>query len=158
MVWVAAVGVGLLLLFMFPKQMGIVAGVAALAAAAIVTLMYLEHQRGLEEQRRREEGIELSAFYDTILCPPEHPIVITIRNNYTETLQALTFKLGGYRPDYSSPVYFDQSYSSDRILAPGESHSWCWAVPTLQYGAQEAPPADLQWRATYSYATFGAPP
>jgi hypothetical protein len=158
MVWVVGIGFGLLLLFAFPKQMGAVILLLVLGVGGLFGYIYLENQRQTEERRKKEESISLSAAFDITGCSTEFPILVTIRNGYTETIQTLTFELGGFREGYSSPVYQGLSYRSDRIIAPGDAYTACWTLPSLHYGAQEAPPDSLNWRASYSYATFGSTP
>lgn len=158
MAWIVGIGVGLFLLFAFPRQMGVVILFLVLAAAGIAGWIYLHDQQQAEERRQREESITLSAAYGAGGCAGEFPILINIRNNYTQTIESLTFELGGYREGYSSPVYEGSSYTSDRIIAPGQTYTACWTQPPLDYGAQEVPPAGLTWRASYSYANFAETP
>lgn len=154
MVWVFGIGIGLLLLFTFPRQM--LALVLVLAAAA-GGLLWFEHRKG-EENRRRIASISLSASFDVGRCSTEFPILVGVRNGYTETLQSLTFSLVGYREGFSSPVYSARSVRSDRIIRPGETYDACWQVPQLDYGARPAPPETLRWRATPIYTAFGGGP
>lgn len=154
MAWVVGIGIGLLLLFAFPKQMGALILLIVMAGAGLFGFIYLQDQRRAEEYRKQEESITLSAAYGAGGCSAEYPILITIRNGYTQTLESLSFKLGGYHEGYSSPVYQGLSYTSDRIMAPGDTYTACWTKPSLRYGAQEVPPEGLTWRASYSYANF----
>jgi hypothetical protein len=158
MVWVFGIGIGLLLLFAFPKQMGAVILLILLAGVGLFGFLHLQDRQRAEEYRKREESIALSAAYGAGGCSAEYPILITIRNGYTQTIESLTFELGGYREGYSSPLYQGLSYKSDRIIAPGDTYAACWTQPSLYYGAQEVPPAGLTWRASYSYAAFGKTP
>lgn len=158
MAWIVGIGIALFLLFVFPKQMGIVILVVIGGAAALFGYLYLEDQRRAEEYRERKESITLEASYDLTKCSTEFPLLVEIRNGYTDTLQSLTFEINGYREGYSSPVYRGYSYKSDRIIAPGETYVACWTQPGLDYGARATPPQSLNWRATYSYASFGNEP
>lgn len=158
MAWVIGIGVGLFLLFVFPRQMGALILFLLLAAAGIGGWLYLHDQKLAEERRQKEEKITLSAAYDINRCSIEFPILITIRNGYTETIKNMTFELGGYRHGYSSPIYREPFYKSDRIIAPGETYTACWTKPPLDYGAQEISPEGLTWRASYSYASFEEKP
>ena len=158
MVWVVGIGIGLLLLFAFPKQMGAVILFLVLAGAGLFGFITLQEQQRAEEYRKKVESIGLSASFDMVRCSAEFPILIGIRNGYTETIQSLNFELGGYREGFSSPVYLGRSLQSDRIIRPGETYEVCWSVPSLDYGATAGPPQALNWRATYSYAAFGEGP
>lgn len=158
MAWIVGIGLALFLLFAFPKQMGIVILLVVVGAVGLFGYFYLEDQRRAEEYRERQESIVLAASFDVAKCSAEFPVLVEIRNGYTETVQSLTFELSGYREGYSSPVYRGLSYKSDRIIAPGETYVACWTQPDLDYGAQAAPPQSLTWRATYSYASFGNEP
>lgn len=158
MAWVVGIGIGLFLLVAFPKQMGAVILFLVLAGAGLFGFITLQEQQRAEERRKKEESIGLSASFDMVRCSAEFPILIGIRNGYTETIQSLNFELGGYREGFSSPVYIGRSQRSDRIIAPGETYEGCWSVPSLDYGAQAGPPQAMNWRASYSYATFGEGP
>ena len=138
--------------------MGILILLLVLGGAGLFGFLYLQDQHRAEEYRQKEESITFSAAFDVAGCSTEFPIFITIRNDYTETIQSLTFEVGGYREGYSSPVFQGLSYNSDRIMAPGDTYTACWTQPGLYYGAQEVQPASLTWRASYSYATFGTAP
>jgi hypothetical protein len=157
MVWVVGIGIGLLLLFAFPRQMGAVILFLVVGAGVLFGFIYNAEQQRAEEHRKKIESITISAAYDPG-CEAAFPILISIRNGYTQTIQTLTFELGGYREGYSSPVYRGLSYKSDRIITPGQTYTACWTQPGLDYGAQEAPAASLTWRASYSYATFSNGP
>ncbi len=139
MAWVFGIGIGLFLLFAFPKQMGVLILLLVVGAAGLFGFDYLQQQKRAEEYRKREESITLSAAYDMGRCSAEFPIFVEIRNGYTETIESLTFELGGYREGHSSTIYKGLSYTSDRILAPGETYTACWTQPSLDYGAQETP-------------------
>lgn len=158
MVWVVGIGLGLFLLFTFPKQMGALILLLVLAGAGLFGFITLQEQQRVKERRDREEAIILSAAYDVAQCSVEYPVLITIRNGYTQTINSLTFELAAYRDGFSSPIYQGISYESDRIIAPGDTYTSCWTQPPLYYGAQETPPEGLTWRASYSYANFADKP
>lgn len=155
MVWIVGIGLGLFLLFAFPKQMGAVILLLVLGAAGLFFAIQNAEQRRADEQRKKVEAIGLTATFDSTRCSAEFPILIGIRNGYTQTIQSLNFELAGYREGFSSPVYLGRSLRSDRIIRPGETYEACWSVPSLDYGATAGPPQAMNWRASYSYAAFG---
>lgn len=158
MAWVIGIGIGLVLLFAFPKQMGAVILLLVVGAAGLFGYLYIEEQRRDEEYRERQESVSISANFDAGRCSAEFPIIIKISNNNTETLLSLTFGFSGFREGHSSPVYEAIYVTSDRIIAPGQSYEACWAVPKLNYGAEATPPGTLMWKANPTSPTFGSPP
>jgi hypothetical protein len=158
MVWIVGIGLGLVLLFVFPKQMGALLLLLVFGGLGLFAFIYSADQRRADEDRRRRETIFLSAEFNVARCTAEFPILVTIRNGYTQTIRTLNFNLFGFREGFSTPVYRGSSYSSDRIIRPGGSYEACWSLPYLQSGAQNVQPAGLLWRASYSYATFGNGP
>lgn len=157
-VWIVGIGIGLLLLFSYPKQIGALILLVVLGAVGLFMAIQNAEQRRAEEHRKKVASIGLTATFDPVRCAAEFPILIGFRNGYTQTIQSLNFDLAGYREGFSSPVYVGRYLRSDRIIRPGETYEICWSVPSLEYGAQAEPPQDLNWRVTYSYAAFGEGP
>lgn len=155
MLWILGIGVGLALLFAFPKQMF---SLICLIAVGAGLLFYVEHQK-TETRKQRQASVVMSPTFDLGRCSSEFPILIAFKNGSSENLLSVNFELSGYQDGFSTPIYkTGPSYSSDRILAPGQSYEACWSVPSLTYGQRSMPPENLSWRATYSYASFGPPP
>ena len=154
MVWVIGVGLGLFLFFSFPEQMLALMLLIVIGVAIFFGFVYVADQRIAKERREKVKSISISASFDTARCSIETPILIQVQNGYTKTIQDLTFDLGGYREGHSSAVYFGSFLRSDRIILPGQSYESCWPVPALDHGARARPPHVLDWRASYSYATF----
>jgi hypothetical protein len=159
MTWVVGIGIGLFLLFRFPKPMMILLGVVSLGAAALFAIIVFLDKQSAWKRQEEERSILLVASFDPERCGMETPILIRFTNIGTKTLLSIDFQLSGYRKGFSSPVYGDGirgaiGYESDKILSSGESYESCWKVPKLDDGAQEVPPASVEWRATYSYGYF----
>jgi hypothetical protein len=159
MTWVVGIGIGLFLLFRFPKPMMILLGVVSLGAAALFAVIVFLDKQSVWKQQEEERSILLVASFDSERCGMETPILIRFTNIGTKTLLSMDFQLSGYRKGFSSPIYGYSldgviGYKSDKILSTGESYQSCWKVPKLHDGAQEVPPLSVEWRATYIRGYF----
>ena len=159
MTWVVGIGIGLFLLFKFPKPMTILLSVVILGASTFFGVsVYLEKQHDWKREEEKR-SILLLASFDSGRCGTEAPILIRFENIGTKTILSVSFELRGYRTGFSSPVYGRSivgalGYESDKILSTGESYESCWKVPPLDDAAREVPPFSVEWRATYSYGDF----
>lgn len=123
--WIFGIGIGLFLLFAFPRQFGALLGVCALIAGGIF-LYFWSDTKSAERQRKQ---IDISASFNVARCNQDYPILVIITNRSRKQVDRVTFSLYGYRPGHSEPVSRNYSLYSDRILAPGMAYSACW-----QYG------------------------
>jgi hypothetical protein len=128
MVWVVGIGLFVLALLAFPKQVGIfLLIVGALIGGAI---LYYQNQ---ESERVRElAAIRISVAYDLATCTSTHPIAMSISNGTRRTILELNINLSAKRPGYSDDVYTDYVRST-RILAPSTIYSACWQLDTSSY-------------------------
>tara|TARA_R100000935_G_scaffold25798_1_gene45628 strand:+ start:1602 stop:2069 length:468 start_codon:yes stop_codon:yes gene_type:complete len=154
-VWIFGVGIGLTLLFIFPKQMIILIFCVIVGLGIFwISVLYKDYKYA-----KKIESVVMLATFNDVRCTAEFPILINFINNNSETLLSINFNLGGYRDGYSAPNYNSAiSYTSDRILASGQNYEACWNIPALKFGQQAVPAESLSWKATYSHATFGNPP
>jgi hypothetical protein len=151
MVWVIGIGLALFLVFALPRQMLAVIGMLVMGVGGLFAwLEYTDYR-----QTRDRDSVVLVATFEPESCAPDYPIRVKISNTNTKTLLAVSFGLAGFLQDQRDPVYQGLAMASNRVIAPGESHEACWAVPRMN---EATAPALLSWKATVSYPTFGTPP
>ncbi|GAA4108628.1 hypothetical protein ACFFTN_01225 [Aminobacter aganoensis] len=148
MAWVAGIGLGLVLLFMFPKQVGLLA--LAIAAIGGATFAYMWAESKIDESERLK--IIVTVEYNTVRCAPERPIYIVFRNSNDKTLTRMSFVLEGYRPGYSSSVSDDLLFS-DKIIEPLKGYGGCWMFDQPTYKDPIDAPS-LDWRVRLTSATW----
>ena len=156
MAWVVGIGIGLALLFSYPKQMLSLVGVlAVLGGAALLYVMNADSKRAQEAQARRA-SIYISVKFDPTTCSDSFPLAVTIENTFNKTLLSVNFDLVGKRSGYSDPILkTPYSVKSDKIILSGGIHTACWSVPEPSYGTSNSVPPDaLEWTAEYAYADF----
>lgn len=150
MAWVALV-VGLVLLFFFPRQMGVVIALAIAAGAGIY--LYIGHQDRLarEAQDKVQVRVEYAAGKQ---CPPGQPLGVRVDNAGERTVARLVFHLEVRRPGHSGNLVQSHgagTFHSDRIVKPGEGYAACHPAPKLR-----GDPAlkDLEYAVAFKEATF----
>lgn len=156
MVWLLGIGIFLVLLFVFPRQMGtLLLGIVVLIALGGAYIW----QQG-EGRKRARASVEVSVRYDVSACSSSFPLLVTYRNGSRRTVEKIIYDIGGFTPGYSDVVLQDD-YKTDRIIPPGQTYGECWSVPRAYFGASEArvtaltlAPASAQWRITSRYVTF----
>ena len=153
MEWVAIIGLAVVLLFMFPRQFMLTLG--ALVALAAVGIYYMLDANHRQNERRLAElrSVEAVASIDQRKCSdPAYPVAINFINKSSRTLTKIWFSLHGYRPRHSEPVINEFSFSSDRIIEPGENYGECRSL------TNPPPPSisldELEWRVKVSTLTF----
>lgn len=159
MTWIVGIALVLALLFAFPRQMFLLLGVLVVIAVIGGSWLYYQQLQETKAYEQRRNAIAIQPSYDPSRCGDEFPILVTFTNGHTDTLLSLNFYLRGFREGFSSPVYETTiTYSTDRIIPSGETHSACWRLPELSPSGTDAPPATLKWKAEFAYASFGNPP
>jgi c-di-AMP phosphodiesterase-like protein len=137
MVWIFVIVillVFLFLLFNFPKQ---TLGFLAIAVLAIVGLIYywiyLPSQEGEEREKERARyvaKVTVAVNYNSKECEKDFPLAIIITNGSQRTINDVEWTIGVFRPGYSSNLAgYENDYSSDKILAPGERWRACYRLP-----------------------------
>jgi hypothetical protein len=144
MIWVAII-IGIILLFVFPKQAGILIGVIVVGFG--VTYLYFEAE---ENERKKEiEAVAVTVSFNTKSCSNEFPIYVSINNGGKKIVEKVSWNIGAYTKGHSDNVVdygysseYSTPYSSDKILNKGQSFGVCYKVPTLSGSIN---PKDLNW-------------
>lgn len=147
MEWIVGIGIGLFLLFRFPIKVLSLAAVIALVVGGVLGYYWIEERMRKGETAR----VTIEAEYDSQGCSSDYPIAIRFTNGSRRTVEETYFYLRSYRQGHSSPITSD-SYSSDKILVPGETFTSCW---------RHSPPTDertdistLLWKSEVSSVSF----
>lgn len=157
MVWIVGIGIGLFLLFAFPRQMLLL--IAGLTVLGLGTWAYLYYQE--QSRKSLEEKVHVLVVYDADRCNEEFPLLVTIRNTSKETVESTSFDLSGFRSGHSAPVYQRGylDYKTDKIIPPGKGYSGCWRVPDPAYSVSQqtiaaTPPEAAVWKVTRTNPRF----
>lgn len=145
MVWIAAI-IAVILLLVFPKQVGILVAIAAAGVGLLVLNLHIQ-----EESRQKElDSVSVSVMYAPLICAEGYPIAVNFKNGTSRTIKKITWNIVARKPGHSSNVIeyspysseYSTSYSSDKILAPGDVYALCYTSPKLQTGLS---PDSVDW-------------
>jgi hypothetical protein len=141
--WVLGIGFFLILLFSFPRQMGVL--IALVIAGGV--LLYIHTERQAESRRKEQSLVETRASWNSVVCKsPTHPVLVLFANKNNKSTKEMRFSLQAHRPGFSKPV-FDDYKSSDMIVAPGEVNGLCFAINSLFGSPPPSDAASLVWTA-----------
>jgi hypothetical protein len=150
MVWIVGIGITLILLFTFPRQMGIVFVSLVGIAAAVAGYFYFVEQTNI----KKKALISIKATYDGTLCTdPNFPLSLVVHNGSNEVLNRLSLEVTASRVGYSDNVFSDY-FTSDKIMQPNEYYSSCWRLDDYKIKALQLPPLVLTWKAKISAVTW----
>lgn len=145
MIWWLILALLLLIIVkLWPRAIFFILGAALLVGGG--AFLWTRH---IDAQRAQ---IEITVTYDSGVCPAARPLSVTILNKAAAPLERLSFSVHAKIPGYSRVItpYTYKQYESDKILAPGESYSSCYALPLMSRDAGSATVdnAALEWSAT----------
>ena len=150
MAWIALI-VGVVLLFLFPKQMGAIVVIAT--AAGVGLYLYSEHQDRLSREERDKVVVRVEYGADKE-CPANQPLSVFIGNATDRTVTKIEFQLEIRRPGYSNNLiqgHGAATFKSDKILKPKDDYSLCYRAPKLR-GNPEL--KDLEYSIAFKDVTF----
>ncbi len=146
--------IGIILLFVFPKQMGIL--LVVVVVGIVTTYLYLEAEN--KKQKKQRDDVTVTIRYDTKSCSKEFPLLVTIKNGSKKTVNKVSWNIGAYKKGYSNNVVeygysgeYRTPYSSDKILSSGQGHAVCYKVPPL---SRTLEPQNLNWSAVSKSINF----
>ncbi|MFK5949685.1 MAG: hypothetical protein QM500_13060 [Methylococcales bacterium] len=144
MTWIAAI-LGILILFLFPKQMGVLIGVILLGFGA--TYLYIQAEENEKIQQR--EAVTIDINYDIKLCSVEYPLHVLISNKSKKIVNKISWNVAAYKSGYSNNVInykytseYGTPYSSDKVLKSGHYFGVCYKTPSLK---NDIKPENLKW-------------
>ena len=131
----------LVFLFKAPKQ---ALGCLVVIVIIIAVAWYALVTKPAQDRKRLEEQVAVTVVYDESKCSKDYPLAVNIHNTSSKTVTKVEWHFNAYRPGFSSNLAGYQSYSSDRILKPGESWSVCYRLPE-DLTKQSLDPSKLQY-------------
>jgi hypothetical protein len=135
MIWAALI-IAIVLLFLFPKKMGLVAGL--IIATFLAVVVYIKVDEG--NRKSQLDAVSIVIEYGTSNCSFAEPVNVVIKNGSGSTVESVKWSISAYQAGYSANVIDDGKYygtnqapyESRQALAPNESISLCYEVPTLK--------------------------
>ena len=153
MIWVAII-IGIILLIVFPKQVGILIGAVVAGIAGI----YLYIQAEEDRKQKQRDAVVISVAYDTKACSEEYPLHVSVRNGSKKVVNKVSWSIGAYRQGHSNNVVdygysseYSTPYSSDKILNPRQGFGLCYKTPSIKGSHQ---PQSLNWSAVRKSIQF----
>jgi len=153
MIWLSIV-IGIILLFVFPKQVGVLLGVITVGCGVI----YLYFEAENRERQKQIDAVTVAVSFSQGSCTSEFPIFVKIKNGSRSVVEKVSWNLSAHKNGYSSNVIdygnsgrYSTPYSSDKILNSGQSFSVCYRVPTL---SGKLDPKALNWSAISKSINF----
>ena len=121
-----ALVVFLVFLFKAPKQ---TVGCLVVVIIIIAVAWYAFVTKPQEDRKRLNEQVVVTVVYDEEKCSKDYPLVVNIHNRSNKTVTKVEWYFHAYRPGFSSNLAGYQTYSSDKILNPGQSWFSCYRLP-----------------------------
>lgn len=149
--WLLLAAFLLLIIRLWPRTLAFI-----LVASTVVGTGVFFWTRHLEDERAQ---IAISVRYDGAGCPAAKPLLVTFLNSSPAPLERVTFSIHAKVPGYSRVVtpYTYKQYESDKVLAPGEAFSACYAKPLMdrdRSNSEVGDAADLEWSASVDNVYF----
>jgi type II secretory pathway pseudopilin PulG len=172
--WIALVlagGIFLLFLFNRPKETLGCVGIFILITAILVgwyvnktneDAVREEAQRAAQQRieaaqkakiAEQEEKVQISVKFEPRSCTQAHPLHTVILNGSNQTVVKTRWSFEVYRVGFSAQLAKDHSFTTDRIVKPGERYSTCCSLPELELH-EVVPFSQLEWRIATKDVTF----
>jgi hypothetical protein len=108
-------------------------------------------------QRNREavnKKIIVSVAYNPHTCSINTPLLVNVKYNSSKTITKVWWEVDIFIPGHSTNIAgFDNRYSTDKILMPGEAWTSCYQLPTsLKVGNQDL--ASFQYVISHKWVDF----
>ncbi len=156
MIWAGVLVVVVVLLFVFPQQMGVLLAVIFAGIGITVLIMFIDSYR----TEKAEESVSIVVSYVPASCSEDFPLHYKITNGGKKIVNKVEWNITATREGYSNNVVnyiysgydeYDTPFSSDKILKPGEFLSVCHMAPSTK---TETPPQNLIWKVSNKRIKF----
>lgn len=165
MIW-AATFIVIVLLFIFPKQIGtilavLLAGIGAVALIYYITLYYRE---------KEQESVSVVVSYVPDSCGTDSPLFFKVMNKSKKIVNKVSWNVIAtergsssniidyksfpkYKNKYSTNYHNEHTtpYETNKLLKPGEFSSACYKVPFIKGNLS---PKNLVWKVSNKYSEF----
>jgi len=165
MIWAVTLVV-IALLFIYPKQSGIVLSVFLVGIGIVALIDYVISGHREKEQ----ESVSVAVSYVPDSCGKDSPLSFKITNGSKKIANKVSWNIIAtekgsssntvdyesflsYQGEYSTSYHSENStpYSTDKILKPGELFSVCYKAPLIK---GVGPPQNLIWKVSNKYSEF----
>jgi hypothetical protein len=165
MIWAVTIVI-IALLFIYPKQTGIILFVLLVGIGIVALIDYLvSSQRGKEQ-----ELVSVVISYTPGSCGKDSPLSFKITNGSKKIVNKVSWNViatakgsssnvvdyesfPDYQGEYSTGHHSENStpYSTDKILSQGELFSVCYKAPLIR---GELPLQNIIWKVSNKYSEF----
>ncbi len=133
--WATAI-VGIALLILIPTKVYAFAVFAVVIAIGVVVYYYVDKAR----DERDSAAVSISVTHDAKTCGESVPLLVVVNNGSPRAVTKVAWNIAAYVPEDNrnlawygrTAAEWDTQYSSDRVLVPGDSASYCYGVPILK--------------------------
>jgi len=165
MIWAVTLVV-IVLLFIFPKQTGIILTVLLVGIGIVALIDYIVS--GYRE--KEQELVSVAVAYAPDSCDKDSPLFFKITNGNKKIVNKVSWNIiatekghsnnivdyksfPSYQGEYSTRYHSENStpYSTDKILKPGELFSACYKAPLIK---GKLPLQDLIWKVSNKHSEF----
>ena len=165
MIWAVTIVI-IVLLFIYPKQTGLLLFVILVGIGIVALIDYL-----VSYQKEKEQNlISVAVSYDPIFCSKDSPLSFKIKNDSKKIVNKVSWNIivtakgsstnivdyesfPSYQGEYSTRHHSESStpYSTQETLAPGELFSVCYKAPLIR---EELPSQNIIWKVSNKYSEF----
>ena len=165
MIWAVTIAI-IVLLFIYPKQMGVLLFVLLAGIGIVALIDYLVSSQKEKEQKL----VSVAVSYDPSSCSKDSPLSFRIRNGSKKIVNKVSWNIivtakgsssnivdyesfPNYQGEYSTGPHSESStpYSTNKNLTPGELFSVCYKAPLIR---EELPPQSVIWKVSNKYSEF----
>ena len=165
MIWAVTIVI-IVLLFIYPKQTGLLLFVILVGIGIVALIDYL-----VSYQKEKEQNlISVAVSYDPIFCSKDSPLSFKIKNDSKKIVNKVSWNITvtakgsssnivdyesfpSYQGEYSIRPHSESStpYSTHKILIPGELFSVCYKAPLIR---EKLPSQNIIWKVSNKYSEF----
>ena len=165
MIWAVTIVI-IVLLFIYPKQTGLLLFVILVGIGIVALIDYL-----VSYQKEKEQNlISVAVSYDPIFCSKDSPLSFKIKNDSKKIVNRVSWNVivtakgssanivdyesfPSYQGEYSTRHHSESStpYSINKILAPGELFSVCYKAPLIRGKLSQQ---NISWKVSNKYSEF----
>jgi hypothetical protein len=149
MVWLAAAVVFVALLVLFPRAVGYTLLAAVVLGACAGGVLWWFNMMDEAASQKVQANFRYDAANTN--CRPDYPISLGFVNTSDRTVKSIYFGVTLRRKGYSGSIGSLSSLTHDKILTPGQSFGFCYAMPPTTIPVS---PSELELEASFKYVTW----
>lgn len=165
MIWAVTIAI-IVLLFIYPKQTGILLFVLLAGIGIVALIDYLVSSQKEKEQKL----VSVAVSYDPSSCSKDSPLSFRIRNGSKKIVNKVSWNIivtakgsssnivdyesfPNYQGEYSTGPHSETStpFTTNKILNPGELFSACYKAPLIR---GKLSPQNIFWKVSNKYSEF----